>query len=275
MCFCDIYTLTACPKLHKIKCYYRLCHIHMRMLPPYSPPPSPSSLPRKLRATPSYESLVEALNPVGTSPRLPGFPQPEHKAPYLQCIQNIIPYPSPPQEVQLAKAGCGLSGCKEPDTVGVERVWSGRTEEGEVRFGCPVCKAEEVKAEGEFWVEIAAGMSLPGDDYVEKEKGKGRSKKFRWDRSVGGGEEVSEGSRTRAPEPQLVYTPPPADIARKSRPRPASLPTLVIPQVSTPVPAPAPVLQPESTSFRSTMRRSRSTALASPTPSPPPTVDSD
>jgi len=228
--------------------------MHMDLLPPYPPPSSPPSSPCKLRTTPSYEHLVEALNTVGTVPKVPGFPLPEEEAAYLRCIETIVPYPSPPQEVRLAKAGCGLSGCREPDTVGsVDSVgaWDGKTEDGEARFGCPVCKAEEAKAEGEFWVEVAAGVGLPGEDYVEKEEGEGggRMKRFRWGES--------------AVEP-LVYTPSPAEIARRNRPGPTSLPTMVIPQVSPPVPTPAPAPVPESMSIRPTMGRSRPTTLASP-----------
>lgn len=115
--------------------------------------------------------------------------------------------------------------------------WDGKTEDGEARFGCPVCKAEEAKAEGEFWVDVAMKVGLPGDDYVEEGEGEGRMRRFRWDRS--------------AVEP-LVYTPSPAEIAKRNRPGPPSLPTMVIPQVSPPVP------------IRPTMGRSRPTTLASP-----------
>lgn len=226
--------------------------MHMHLLPPHPPPPSASSSPRKLRTTPSYEHLVEALNPVGTVPRVPGFPLPEVKAEYRRCIETTVPYPSPPQEVRLAKAGCGLSGCREPDTVGsVESVeaWDGKTEDGEARFGCPVCKAEEAKAEGERLVKVAAGVGLPGDDYVEEGEGEGRMRRFHWD---------------EPPVEPLVYTQSPAEIARRNRPGPPSLPTMVIPQVSPPVPTPAPAPVPESMSVRPTMGRSRPTTLASP-----------
>ncbi|KAG0135239.1 hypothetical protein HOY82DRAFT_589933 [Tuber indicum] len=246
MCFCNVYTLTACPRLHKIKCYYRLCSMHMHLLPPFSQPPSPSPSPRKLRTTPSYEHLAEALNPVGTPPRVPGFPTPEEKVAYLHCIEAIVPYPSPPQEVRLAKAGCGLSGCRKPDTVGgMGEAWNGKTEDGEARFGCPVCKAEEVKAEGEFWVEIAAGVGLPGDDHVKRGEGEGSANA-----------RAAAGGGLQAPPPPLVYTPSPAEIARRNRPGPPCLPTMVIPKVSAP----------KSMSSKSMMGRSRPTTLGSPTP---------
>ncbi|PWW71909.1 hypothetical protein C7212DRAFT_348457 [Tuber magnatum] len=160
MCFCNIYTLTACPKLHKIKCYYRLCSMHMRLLPPFSPPSSPSSSPRKLRTTPSYEHLVEALNPVGTCPRVPGFLLPEEKVAYLHCIETIVPYPSPPQEVRLAKAGCGLSGCRAPDTVGVEGAWVGLAE-------VTCCHAESV---GAHELEEASGVDIWDLDAAERRR---------------------------------------------------------------------------------------------------------
>lgn len=114
------------------------------------------------------------------------------------------------------------------DSVGA---WDGKTEDGEARFGCPVCKAEEAKAEGEYWLKVAKKVGLPGDDYVEKGEGEGRMERFHWDES--------------AVEP-LVYTPSPAEIAKRNRPGPPSLPTMVIPQVSP------------------TMGRSRPTTLASP-----------
>jgi len=154
--------------------------------------------------------------------------------------------------------------------VGVERAWSGKTEDGEARFGCPVCKAEEVKAEGEFWMEVAAEIGLPGDDYVEMGKGEGRMKRFRWGGSVVGegsaNTQVVAGGGTRASLPPLVYTPSPAEIPRRNRPGAPPLPTMVIRQVSSPVPTLASPLVPESTSIRSTLGGGRSTTLASPAP---------
>lgn len=155
--------------------------------------------------------------------------------------------------------------------MGVERAWRGKTEDGEARFGCPVCKAEEVKAEGEFWVEVATEVGLPGDDYVGKGEGEGEGmmRTFRWAGPAAGEEfanaQVAAGGGTWASLLPLVYTPSPAEIARRNRPGAPPLPTMVIPAVSRPAPTPA-SLVPESTSIRSTMGRSRSTTFFPPAP---------
>ena len=154
--------------------------------------------------------------------------------------------------------------------MGVERAWSGKTEDGEARFGCPVCKAEEVKAEGEFWVEVAAEVGLPGDGYVGNGEGEWRMRTFRWAGPAAGEEfanaQAVAGGGARASPLPLVYTPSPAEIARRNRPGAPPLPTMVIPAVSRSAPTPASPLVPESTSIRSTMGRNRSTNFFPPTP---------
>jgi hypothetical protein len=82
---------------------------------------------------------------------------------YKRLHEPMIPFPSPPQEVVLARAGGGLSGCREADTVVARETWNA----GGGGFGCPVCRREVVRVQGEFWRDVAAGVRLPGGDDEE------------------------------------------------------------------------------------------------------------
>lgn len=113
---------------------------------------------------------------------------------YKRMHEPTIPFPSPPQEVVLARAGGGLSGCREKDTVMSKETWDA----GGGGFGCPVCWAREVRVNGELWMELAASVRLPGGSGGDGDRddggdGNGDDSEVLWVGDGGGGVEGGNG----------------------------------------------------------------------------------